>query len=213
MLHPVSDSPSTRSPFGADWRDVPPSDHFVQFYDSESDLIDSLGGFFAAGLRKGESAVMIGTREHRAAIDRRLGAEGLDLAALRASGQFQELDAADALSEFMAGRVPDQRRFDELMTGVLTRAGRGGRGVRAFGEMVSLLWAKGERGAAIRLEQLWNDLAKVHTFALYCAYPRACLAADQGDAHLHSICEQHSRVIPSARPTGEVVSVPAGVRV
>ena len=31
----------------------------------------------------------------------------------------------------------------------------------AFGEMVALLWAEGNHAAAIRLEELWNDLQKV----------------------------------------------------
>jgi two-component system CheB/CheR fusion protein len=37
--------------------------------------------------------------------------------------------------------------------------------------MVALLWAEGNRDAAIRLEELWNDLARTETFALLCAYP------------------------------------------
>lgn len=43
--------------------------------------------------------------------------------------------------------------------------------VRAFGEMVALLWAEGNHGGAIRLEELWNDLQNSHSFALFCAYP------------------------------------------
>jgi len=38
-----------------------------------------------------------------------------------------------------------------------------------FGEMIALLWADKKFEAAIRLEQLWNELSKTHFFDLRCA--------------------------------------------
>ncbi len=32
--------------------------------------------------------------------------------------------------------------------------------------------ARGDYEAALRLEQVWNDLARVHSFSLRCAYPK-----------------------------------------
>ncbi len=79
----------------------------------------------------------------------------------------------------------------------MTRAAEGGRRVRAFGEMVALLWTEGNQAAAIRLEELWNELAQTRTFCLYCAY---CLDSFGDTAHtapFTHICTQHSRVIPA----------------
>ena len=45
--------------------------------------------------------------------------------------------------------------------------------IAVFGELVALLWADGKPPEAIRVEQLWNDLAKSHSFSLLCAYPIA----------------------------------------
>src|SRR5256886_15995148 len=62
--------------------------------------------------------------------------------------------------------------------------------------MVALLWAAGKRDAAIRLEELWNDLAQTHAFSLRCAYPMADFHREEHSAAFRAICEQHSGVIP-----------------
>src|SRR5207244_4707989 len=68
--------------------------------------------------------------------------------------------------------------------------------VAIFVEMVSLLGGEGKHGAAVHLEQLWNQLASRHSFALFCAYPIADVASGPAEA-LSGICDQHSRAIPS----------------
>ncbi len=68
--------------------------------------------------------------------------------------------------------------------------------VAIFGEMVALLWADGNTKAVLRLEQLWNELAKNHNFSLRCAY---ALGSFNHTAHAESfakICAEHSFVIP-----------------
>ena len=70
-------------------------------------------------------------------------------------------------------------------------------GVRAFGEMVALLWAEGNHAAAIRLEGLWNELQKSHSFSLFCAYPMGELCEEKFSGAHDSICSVHSRVLPA----------------
>ncbi len=67
----------------------------------------------------------------------------------------------------------------------------------AFGEMVALLWAEGKRDAAVRLEQLWNELARRHSFHLLCAYPRDGFTPGEQDAFFQQICAEHSHVVSS----------------
>jgi len=67
----------------------------------------------------------------------------------------------------------------------------------AFGEMVALLWAEGNFTAAIRVEELWNDLQKLHTFSLFCAYPMNELGGERFVEPHSSVCSVHSRVIPA----------------
>src|SRR5256714_11395190 len=147
--------------------------HLVQYYEKEGFLYDRVTDFMSDGLRGGDAAVLIATRAHRSGVESRLARRGVDLAYLTAGGRYHALDAQDTLSRFMVDGTPDPHRFAETVGPVIRTARTGDRRVLAFGEMVALLWAEGNREAAIRLEQLWNDLARRETFALLCAYPIA----------------------------------------
>ena len=94
-------------------------------------------------------------------------------------GQLMMLDTDEILSKFMGGSTPDWQLFRLHVGGLIARAGAGRarskgaprRRVRAYGEMVDVLWRDGNADAAVRLEELWNELAEVHRFDLLCAYP------------------------------------------
>jgi PAS domain S-box-containing protein len=76
-------------------------------------------------------------------------------------------------------------------------ATRAGRQLRAVGEMVVLLWNDGNSAAAVRLEELWNGLARTCTFSLFCAYPLSVFHGEKDSTRLLHVCSQHSRVIPA----------------
>ena len=111
------------------------------------------------------------TAEHRRELQKKLNACGIDVAEAEAAGRYVTLDAFDALSQFMVNGSPDARRFQDSIGRVVATLTQNGRRLHAFGEMVALLWMDGNRAGAIELEQLWNDLAQRHRFALFCAYP------------------------------------------
>src|SRR5215207_10208203 len=80
---------------GSAWSEMREEDHFVQFYEADEFLTDSLGGFVKAGHEAGEACVVVATRERREGLERRLRACGLDVEALEAAGQYAALDAAE----------------------------------------------------------------------------------------------------------------------
>src|SRR5687767_3323426 len=84
-----------------DWSEMGEREHFVQFYENDTFLVQSLSAFVAAGLRAGEAAIVIATPAHREALEKELQSQGLDLAALRACEQYFPLDATETLSRFM----------------------------------------------------------------------------------------------------------------
>ena len=96
---------------------------------------------------------------------------------------------------------PNAAHFAELMGACIGRAKQAARNeqsaVAAFGEMVALLWNEGKADAAIRLEQLWNDLAKTHAFNLRCAYSVKDFSRGDHRESFLKICECHSDVIPA----------------
>ena len=163
-------------------------EHLVQFYEDDAFLIDELSNFIGAGLEEGQAGLVIATEAHRADLARRL----------KLSDRYIALDAAETLSKFMVDGWPDDRRFAAEMKNLLRRtAPDGNRKVRAFGEMVALLWAEGKQDAALRLEELWNDLARTESFSLLCAYPMQGFGREEdGRSFLH-ICNAHSQVRPA----------------
>lgn len=174
--------------------------HVVQFYAEDEALLDGLSQFIGTALGAGDAAVVIASEAHRDRLAKRLKARGLDLAVLVKRGRYIPLDARETLSKFMLDGWPDPVRFAEVIGSVMTRARKAAEGpnssVAGFGEMVALLWTDGKFEAAIRLERLWNELIKTHSFSLLCAYPMASF-----DRHEHSepflrICASHSGVIP-----------------
>ena len=68
---------------------------------------------------------------------------------------------------------------------------------RRFGEMVALLWADGNYDAAIRLEELWNDLQETYSFSLFCSYPMNGFGGEALAKPLSDVCAGHSQVIPA----------------
>jgi excisionase family DNA binding protein len=173
------------------------SEHFVQFYEADAFLVDAVAAFVGAGLRAGDGSVVVGTPAHREGVDERLHADGLDVAAARASGQYVALDAAETLATFMVDGAPDPERFAAVIGGIVTRAAAGGRHVRIFGEMVALLAAEGNHAATVRLEALWNELQATRAFALFCAYPMEHLSGESHADLLGHVCGAHGRVIPA----------------
>ena len=180
-----------------DWTKMGDSEHFVQFYEHDEFLIESAGGFIGAALRTGDCAIIAATAEHRAELQRKLTACGIDVLEAQAAGRFIAIDAASTLSQFMVDGSPDTQRFEDTIGQVIAALAQTGRRVHAFGEMVAILWADGNREGAIALEQLWNDLAQRYRFALFCAYPINGFDGQQQTAEFDRLCSCHTRVMPA----------------
>ena len=178
-----------------------PHHHEVQFYEDDRILLDGLSRTIGSALGAGDSAIVIATKPHRKALNELMNARGLNVPLAVQQGRYIQLDAAETLSKFMLEDWPDASRFSAIVGSVVAQANAAGtgehRGVTAFGEMVALLWKEGKTEAAIRLEQLWNELAQTHSFSLYCAYPMAEFYQDAHAAPFQKICAEHSQVTPA----------------
>src|SRR5687768_15397313 len=146
----------------SDWSETSDDDHFVQFYESDGFLLNSLGGFIGSAINNGLPAIVVATKVHRDGLDELMRANSVDVAQAIASGKYVALDAAETLSKFMIDGVPEPGRFHEVIGNVISSVTDSRSRVRAFGEMVALLWAEGNQDGALRLEELWNDLQKAH---------------------------------------------------
>lgn len=164
--------------------------HAVQFYENDAFLVDEVSRFIGSGLRTGEAGIVIATPAHLAGLAAQLAQE--------AAGPYIALDAAQTLAAFMVDGWPDERRFIQAVGDVVAKAALAGNGrVRAFGEMVALLWEAGQRDAAVRLEDLWNQLCQHHAVSVLCAYPMAAFSSFEDGKRLAAVCEAHCHVHPS----------------
>jgi len=183
------------------WDELCSQAHSVQFYENDSFLLDGLSRFIGAALLAGDSAIVIATKSHREGLGRRLAGRGLDLTPAITRGSYLSLDAAETLSQFMVNGLPDGARFSRVIGSAITQLSSSAQPehprVAAFGEMVALLWADGKCDAAIRLEQLWNELARTGSFHLHCAYPIHFFSQEKDGQLLKKICAEHSHVVPA----------------
>ncbi len=181
-------------------RPLPSSRHQVQFYEDREFLAGVVAEFLAAGLAAGESLFVIARPEHRELFARRLRELGLDPDAARTSGQLICLDAGDTLARLLVEGMPSRERFRAVVGGLfdaaMARAPQAR--IRAYGEMVDILWTEGQAPAALALEDLWNELQSRHDFSLLCAYTMGGFFTRA--AGLPEVCASHDRVLPLDAP-------------
>lgn len=173
-------------------------DHVVQFYEDDRFLVDAVGAFLTPGLLAGQGAVVIATDAHREALTAHLEGAGVDVDGACFRGRLLLLDAEETLSTFMIGSMPDAELFAATVGSAIEKRLRssGGGGLRAYGEMVDVLWKSGNSEGALRLEELWNELAHVHRFSLLCAYSMGNFYQQSDAALLQAVCERHTHVVP-----------------
>ena len=187
-------NPLTSSAPDVFWGEIAPCDHVLQIYENDKEFIDILESFVTNGFRSGESVIVIATPEHLRALNQRLRDQEWDLFSLTLQDQYIPLSAEETLGQFMINGWPDENLFYHLLTNLLLRARNRHRRVRAFGEMVAVLWSQGYSGATVHLEYLWNRYCGSERFSLFCAYPKSGFTEDAKESLTH-ICACHSKRI------------------
>ncbi|MHB8734408.1 MAG: MEDS domain-containing protein [Terriglobales bacterium] len=196
----VKDVPMSAAPQlnPVDWTELKPGAHAVQFYSSDDVLIERLAGFIGKALADGDAAVIIATKAHRQSLAKLLEVRGFDLAEAARRGLYISLDAAETLTQVLIDGWPNAVLFSNCIGTILGRAAAGVEGKRphvaAFGEMVGVLWERGEFDTALQIEKLWNNLARTHSFSLCCAY--AVCASSFADEAVRAVHAEHSHILP-----------------
>ena len=175
----------------------PHHDHAVQFYRDDAALIATLRRFVREGLNASQPVIVIATPEHRFELSSMLMQDGAG-SHFEQQGSLWMLDARETLESFMVDGMPDPQQFQRVIGGLLdmarvTRTGS----VRAYGEMVDLLWKEGKPEAAIRLEVMWNGLAATQQFMLLCGYSIGSFYKETTGFDIGDVCCQHARVLPA----------------
>jgi len=175
-----------------------PRRHEVLFHSDDTVLLDRLSSFVAPALDAGNAAIVLATKTHRDSLLQRLKAGGVDIDGALQQGTYISLDAADVLSTVMVNDLPDPARFFGALGGFIAAAAKAAKSdqarVVAFGEAVDILQAQGKPDAAIRLEQLWNDVSKTFGVDIMCGYALSSFQGEKDEHVFQSICAEHSAV-------------------
>ena len=184
-------------PWGPQSYPCVPTSTPVSFYERDIELVATLTRFVDEGLVLGERVIVVATPAHRADLERSLTEHGIDHAGECSNGQLVLLDARTTLDSLLVDGEVDADNFVDTVASLVRAARADGSPVRAFGEMVALLWEIGDVSGALDLEERWSRLQDELGFELLCAYPTSAL----GDARLgdvSEICAGHTTVVPPA---------------
>jgi hypothetical protein len=163
-------------------------DHMVHLYQDPAFLAEAVTEYIASGLRGGDAAVVIATPANRRLFEQKGLVPGPGL---------RMLDAEETLARFMSDGQPRWKAFHEVIGGLIAELRLQYRSVRAYGEMVDVLWQRGEQDAAVRLEEHWNELTRLQTFSLLCAYRIDNLDSKAYGGPMERVCKTHTHLIPA----------------
>jgi DNA-binding NarL/FixJ family response regulator len=172
--------------------------HEAGWYADETSLLDDYARFSGSALEAGHAALFVGTRSRQEQLERRLQARGLDSDRARQEGRYLPLDLEERLSAFMLDGRIDDTRFLSTATSLLMNAASAAAGKRlrvaACGDGAGTLWSEGKVEEAIRLEQLWDQLARRYNIDVFCGYVTPALSRDEERDVFERICAEHSSV-------------------
>jgi CheY-like chemotaxis protein len=172
--------------------------HEVRFYSDDECFLDSFTRFIGVALNTGNAVIVVVTASHGDSLLLRLQAHGLDIGAAIEQGRYISLDAAETVSTFMVNDMPDPGKFLKVTGDLIAEAAKAVKAeharVAACGECAPFLWAQGKGEAAIRLEHLWDQIAKSHGLDVLCAYPLGGFQGRVGSYIFDKICAEHSAV-------------------
>jgi hypothetical protein len=178
--------------------EAPPGRHFAQFQRGLDALTDSASVFLEAGLRQGNSLLIVAPAQRVDQLFDRLATARLHPKGLVDSGQLAVLDSAAILDKLSSNGLTDWARFRGLLGPVMAQLRPHGRGTRIYSEIANMLWEAGDTEAAIRLEELWNALAGAYPFSLFCGYTMDTQCERAYAAPLEELGRTHSDILGSA---------------
>ena len=172
--------------------------HEVGFHNDDAAFLLDFTCFIEAALNAGNAVIVIATKPHLNGLAQRLQERGHDLAAALEQGGYIPLDVADVLASFMINEMPDPLRLQKVAGHLLTEAAKATKGnpprVAVCGECSPTLWAEGKADGAIRVEHLWDEIAKTYDVDILCGYVLTNFQREYERHIYEGICAEHSTV-------------------
>ena len=179
-----------------------PRAHVLQFYGKDDRFfVRNVCRYLVEGLKRREGLVVVATPAHADAFLLHLTKADSSVSHAMAAGRIAILDAQTTLDQIMVAGAPHPDRFRSVVGGALREvAASAGYGrVRAYGEMVGVLWSGGQVAAAIELEKCWNELLESDNCSLFCGYPIDVFGPELQKVEVDAVMCAHTHFVPADR--------------
>lgn len=178
--------------------DASPHDHIVQLYQDHDFLNSAVCRYVGAGLANGDRIILFPTLTHWNDFRQRLETERVNVQAARERGQLTVVDANELLPRLLRDAMPDPHAFNDVIGDVFRQASAGGsyQKLRAWGELVNILWERGDIAASMNLEDLFDQLNKKIGIAMFCSYVMDNFNGDVHAVMLPRLGTNHTHLIP-----------------
>jgi hypothetical protein len=170
--------------------------HCVHVFESAELPATQIANFLFQGLRQGEGAVLITSREHASHIESKVEEHGLNVRKLTEAGLWVVTEVADLVWALESGMSASEvvESFIELVVRPAQEISDTGC-VRIYGELVdAILTRLGDSEAAMEVERYGNRLAAEGAAKVYCGYSTNAFP-DAGFAKpFIKLCQLHDQV-------------------
>lgn len=144
--------------------------HKVQVCQDKTVQAELLTQYISDGLLNNEAVIITARPALRKSVWSKLQALGLDMTSYKAQGQIKLYDAELLLSTVLIDDAIDEHYFHTFFGSQIEAAQAAYGKVRAFGEMLDILWQRELHDTALQLENLRNELCKKHELTVLCTY-------------------------------------------
>ena len=174
--------------------------HEIGFYSDEQWLVDDYVRTAEAALCDGSAFVLLATEEYRdVRLQQGLRARGVALDDAIRGGRYRCVRVDTLLSTFAGNGSFDEAGFRAAALGVIGEAARASDGdrpcVSICGDGACHLWSSGRADTAIRVEQVWDQLAHTARVDSLCGYTVDVTSLDdEAYETFRRLCAHHSNV-------------------
>jgi DNA-binding NarL/FixJ family response regulator len=162
--------------------------HEALYYSTETLLLDQWVSVAEAALADGATFLLVARDSSRQRLQALLDRRGVDLRLAVDEGRYVSLRVDDVLSNFMVGDRLDEARFWSTGTSLMLALARASTAIQprivACGECAPTLCVQGNAGAAVQLEELWDELTRTYNLDTFCGFSSdGCRCDEPGEVY------------------------------
>ena len=176
-------------------------DHICGFYENTDHLADSICDFVVPGITRGDGIFLIASKTNLDKFQLALERRSIDVHRAKSVQKLIMLDAQETLNSFMVNGMPDPDKFENNVGKLISDFKMKYPRIRAFGEMVNILWEQNNLEGALKLEEMWSQLNNRIGFSLLCGYSNKKFKNKFNIEALNAICAAHTHIVDKGELT------------